>query len=212
MKGIQTFRPNVIIVDQNRLFRQKIAFLLSQETRNPCNITASYDSIQSLLQAQREERKNSSHAPNLLLIEARLFENDHHKVAIRQWLKQHPQLKIVLFTENENDHLLSNFNHQAIKESIKKQIETTLFLQRIDRIIKASVQQSKHDNPMQLLTPREEEILNWLVKGSSNKEIARILDISESTVKVHVQNILKKFNVTSRVEAAVYAIRHQLSA
>ena len=210
MKGIQSSRPNVIIVDQNRLFRQKIAFLLSQEARNPCNIIASYDSIQSLLQAQREERKDCPHIPNLLLIEARLFEHDHNKIAIRQWLKQHSQLKIVLFTEN--DQVLPNFNHPAIKENIKKRIETTLFLQRIDRIIKASTQQNKHDNPMQLLTPREEEILNWLVKGSSNKEIARILDISESTVKVHVQNILKKFNVTSRVEAAVYAIRHQLSA
>ncbi|GGZ94213.1 hypothetical protein DC083_07130 [Ignatzschineria ureiclastica] len=212
MKGIQTSRPNVIIVDQNRLFRQKIAFLLSQEARNPCNIVACYDSIQSLLQAQRAERQDSAHLLNLLLIEARLFENDHNKVAIRQWLKQHPQLKIVLFTENENDALLPSFNHQAIKENIKKRIETTLFLQRIDRIIKSNALQSKHNNPMQLLTPREEEILNWLVKGSSNKEIARILDISESTVKVHVQNILKKFNVTSRVEAAVYAIRHQLSA
>ncbi len=210
MTGTLTYRPNVIIVDQNRLFRQKIAFLLSQETRNPCTIKATYDSIQSLLQTERNHQ-NDSALLNLLLIEARLLDDDHNKIALRQWLKQHPQLKIVLFTE-EKDQLLPGFNHHAIKESIQKRIETTLFLQRIDRIIKTNLLQAQHENPMQLLTPREEEILNWLVKGSSNKEIARILEISESTVKVHVQNILKKFNVTSRVEAAVYAIRHQLSA
>ncbi len=212
MKGIQKHRPNVIIVDQNRLFRQKIAFLLSQEARNPCTILATYDSIPSLLQACRDHKPHSMQIPDLLLVEARLLQDDHNKITLRQWLKQHSEIKIILFTEEENDQLLPNFNHQAIRENIKKRIETTFFLQRIDRIIKSSTSQAKHDNPMQLLTSREEEILNWLVKGSSNKEIARILDISESTVKVHVQNILKKFNVTSRVEAAVYAVRHQLSA
>ena len=60
------------------------------------------------------------------------------------------------------------------------------------------------------MTPRELEILQWLIKGSSNKQIARALKISESTVKIHVQNILRKMNVSSRVEAAVFAVTHKL--
>ena len=47
--------------------------------------------------------------------------------------------------------------------------------------------------------------------GASNKEIARDFELAESTVKIHVQNILRKLNLTSRVQAAVYAVEHGLS-
>ncbi|MFZ6781123.1 response regulator [Undibacterium sp. Ji83W] len=58
------------------------------------------------------------------------------------------------------------------------------------------------------LTPRERETMVCLARGESNKEIARNLDVAESTVKIHVQNILKKLNLTSRVQIAVYAVEH----
>jgi len=61
------------------------------------------------------------------------------------------------------------------------------------------------------LTPREREIVLGLARGESNKEIARTLDVAESTVKIHVQNILKKLNLTSRVQVAVYAVEHGLN-
>ncbi|WP_255992232.1 response regulator [Chitinolyticbacter albus] len=61
------------------------------------------------------------------------------------------------------------------------------------------------------LTPREREIAACLAHGESNKEIARSLDVSESTVKIHVQNILKKLNLSSRVQVAVYAVEHGLA-
>ncbi len=61
------------------------------------------------------------------------------------------------------------------------------------------------------LTPREKEIIILLAKGASNKEIARVLNVAESTVKIHVQSILKKLNLTSRVQAAVYAVEHGLA-
>jgi two-component system nitrate/nitrite response regulator NarL len=58
---------------------------------------------------------------------------------------------------------------------------------------------------LQTLSAREREILSCLAKGDSNKVIARALDIAEATVKVHVQNILRKLQLSSRVQAAVYA-------
>ena len=60
------------------------------------------------------------------------------------------------------------------------------------------------------LTPRERETLRHLARGASNKEIARSLDLAESTVKVHVQNILRKLNLSSRVQAAVFAVENEL--
>lgn len=57
------------------------------------------------------------------------------------------------------------------------------------------------------LTQREREILRQLAAGLSNKLIARKLDITEGTVKVHVKHLLKKLNLRSRVEAAVWAVQ-----
>ena len=55
------------------------------------------------------------------------------------------------------------------------------------------------------LSPREEEVLREIARGASNKEIARTLQIAETTVKLHVQHILRKLGLSSRVQAAVYA-------
>ncbi|SMO36925.1 response regulator [Melghirimyces algeriensis] len=60
------------------------------------------------------------------------------------------------------------------------------------------------------LTPRELDVLNLMVKGLSNKEIAEQLFISDKTVKIHVSNILKKLRVKSRSQAIIYAIQHEL--
>ncbi len=62
--------------------------------------------------------------------------------------------------------------------------------------------------PSQLLSRREQEVLEQIALGASNKEIARALDIAETTVKIHVQGILRKLGLTSRVQAAVYATSH----
>ncbi len=59
------------------------------------------------------------------------------------------------------------------------------------------------------LSPREAEVLREIARGASNKEIARTLDIAETTVKIHVQHILRKLGLSSRVQAAVYASDRQ---
>ncbi|MEX2241492.1 MAG: response regulator [Burkholderiales bacterium] len=64
--------------------------------------------------------------------------------------------------------------------------------------------------PFAELTPRELEILECIADGSSNKMIARELDITDGTVKLHVKAILRKLGLRSRVEAAVSAVEHGL--
>ncbi len=61
------------------------------------------------------------------------------------------------------------------------------------------------DAALESLSAREREILGLIARGDSNKLIARELDIAETTVKVHVQHIFRKLNLTSRVQVAVYA-------
>ena len=62
-----------------------------------------------------------------------------------------------------------------------------------------------------LLSPREREILLLIARGDSNKLIARELDIAETTVKIHVQHILRKLGLSSRVQAAVFATSQGLA-
>mgnify|MGYP006196851629 CR=1 FL=1 len=65
------------------------------------------------------------------------------------------------------------------------------------------------NDPIHSLSPREGEILRLIAHGASNKLIARELDIAETTVKIHVQHILRKLGLSSRVQAAVYASDRQ---
>lgn len=65
--------------------------------------------------------------------------------------------------------------------------------------------------PLSELTPREQQILGHIAEGQSNKVIARALDITDGTVKLHVKAILRKLGVHSRVEAAVIAVENKLN-
>lgn len=66
------------------------------------------------------------------------------------------------------------------------------------------------DSAIAQLSAREREVLALIAQGDSNKVIARKLDIAETTVKIHVQHILRKLQLSSRVQAAVYAAGREL--
>jgi two-component system, NarL family, nitrate/nitrite response regulator NarL len=65
--------------------------------------------------------------------------------------------------------------------------------------------------PTGKLSEREQEVLQCLAQGCSNKRIANSLNIAEATVKVHLKTLLKKIDVTNRTQAAIWAVRHGLS-
>jgi len=64
--------------------------------------------------------------------------------------------------------------------------------------------------PTSYLTERENDVLRWVAEGKSSWEVGQILSISERTVKFHLSNIYRKFGVTSRAQAIVYAMRSNL--
>jgi len=82
---------------------------------------------------------------------------------------------------------------------------------KLANMLDSTQQSQSRESLMVSLTEREREILEHLARGESNKTIARGLDISHDTVKLHVRHILSKLNLTSRVEAAIFAVEHRIA-
>jgi len=82
---------------------------------------------------------------------------------------------------------------------------------KLVNLLQGGGKSAARENLLAQLTAREREILEHLTQGRSNKAIARALDISHDTVKLHVRHILAKLNLTSRVEAAVFAIEQKMA-
>ena len=75
----------------------------------------------------------------------------------------------------------------------------------------ASMRASKREDPGAELTGREREILGMVAAGKANKQIAAELVISERTARTHVSNILRKLDLSSRTQAALWAVREGLA-
>ena len=82
---------------------------------------------------------------------------------------------------------------------------------KLAQMLQAGFSGGDRKDPLASLTERERQILEHLARGESNKAIARTLDISHDTVKLHVRHILSKLNLSSRVEAAVLAVESRVA-
>lgn len=110
-----------------------------------------------------------------------------------------------LLKDMEADEMVRQLRQAALGRMVVSDSLTALLAE--------ALRSQRHRAPVpgvQSLTQREREILRELAGGLSNKMIARRLDISEGTVKVHVKHLLKKLNLRSRVEAAVWAVQEGL--
>lgn len=114
-------------------------------------------------------------------------------------------------------YLLKTIEGDALADAIRRAArgESVLSPEMMGKLVSAFRQQGAPEaepvpeEPASPLSPREEEVLREIARGASNKEIARTLDIAETTVKIHVQHILRKLGLSSRVQAAVYAAERE---
>ena len=109
-----------------------------------------------------------------------------------------------LLKDMEPEDLLKALHQAAAGQIVLSEALTPIL---VARLREAQPSQTRDINQ---LTRREREILQLISDGMTNKAIARKLDISESTVKVHVKYLLKKMNLKSRLEAAVWALQNGL--
>ena len=106
-------------------------------------------------------------------------------------------------------YLLKDMEPEDLLAAIDQTLNgSTVIGERLNGLLARAIREEATENQRDsaTLTKREQEILLGLVHGLSNKLIARNLDITEATVKVHVKNLLKKLGFRSRLEAAVWAV------
>lgn len=108
-------------------------------------------------------------------------------------------------------YLLKDMEPEQMVESLRAAAGGKLIIsEALTHVLAAALRgQSRPETPQEAdLTEQELRILERIAGGMSNKVIGKELDIAEGTVKVHVKHILRKLNLKSRVEAAVWAVEH----
>lgn len=108
-------------------------------------------------------------------------------------------------------YLLKDTEPELIVEKLRSAINGEVVIDdNLTNLLTNSIRDNKPHSPtdFSMLSERELEIIKLIVKGMSNKLIAKTLGITEGTVKVHVKNMLRKLNLSSRLEAALWAIGH----
>ena len=214
----------ILLVDDHTLFRRGLSALLS---RDPLlRVVGDAADTGEALRRARELQ------PDLILLDNHLpgVSGVDSLAVLREAA---PQARVVMLTvsEDENDlaaalhggacgYLLKTIEgdelasaiHRAMQgESVVAEAMTSKLVAAFQNMNTRPVMVAQDATPptrasrLALLSPREHEILREIALGASNKEIARSLDIAETTVKVHVQHILRKLELSSRVQAAVLA-------
>lgn len=215
----------LLVVDDHPLFRRGLVALLEQDERFVVLHEAA-DAGEALRCVLRDR-------PDLILLDNHL-PGVRGVDAIAGFKEVAPDVKILMLTVSENEqdlsaalragadgYLLKTINSEDLSESILKVLEgksvvspemttklVAAFRGRVDTPeagLSPQGSMASQADGLEMLSAREREILTRIARGASNKAIARELDIAETTVKIHVQHILRKLNLSSRVQAAVYA-------
>lgn len=212
----QTIR--ILLVDDHTLFRSGLKALLQRQPDFDI-VGEAADGLEGVKLAEQLK-------PDVVLLDLDMPVM-HGRDALSQILVTQPQLAVLMLTVSEDGedlaecmksgargYLLKNINADFLLSSIRRAVDGDSVLSpemtaKLVARLRAPVAEPRNQE-LDSLTPRERETLSYLASGASNKEIARALDLAESTIKVHVQNILRKLSLSSRVQAAVYAVEHGL--
>jgi two-component system nitrate/nitrite response regulator NarL len=219
MTDSSTQAIRILVVDDHTLFRRGLTALLARDAR--------VQVVGDAADAGQAQRRAQELQPDVILL-------DNHLPGVRgvdalaALMEAAPQARIVMLTVSEDETDLMSALRAGAAGYLLKTAEGEALVSAIERVMQgdsviAPEMTSKMvasylggriatvESPAPLpsilssLSVREREILRGIARGASNKEIGRELGIAETTVKVHVQNVLRKMQVSTRVHAAVIA-------
>jgi len=210
----------VLVVDDHTLFRRGLIALLSGDGR--------FSVVAEAGDASEAQRRAAETRPDVILLDNHL-PGVHGVDALAGLREAAPQARVLMLTVSEDErdlaaalrggargYLLKTVDSDALTAAVLRAMagESVVSPEMTSKLVSAfqslrgdaaQADPAPDPDPIHSLSPRERQILAHIARGASNKEIARALDIAETTVKIHVQHILRKLNLSSRVQAAVYA-------
>ena len=211
MNDAQNIR--VMLVDDHNVVRSGLATFLR-----------AYEDLELVAEARNgleAIRYCREKQPDVILMDLMMPEMDGIQ-ATRAILAEHPATKIIAMTSFEDQelvqgvlaagaisYLIKNVTSDELAKAIRDAVSGRSTLSpEAARVLIEATRPTKQ--PLFDLTEREQEVLNLVVQGRSNQQIAEALVISITTVKAHISNILSKLQVSSRAEAIAYAIKNKL--
>lgn len=210
---------SVVLVDDHSLCRNGLTDLL--EHRGGMRVAASTGDAERIVPLLRE------HRPDLVVLDLRMPDTDGLSLLrrIRAEGLDTPAL-ILTMSDSQDDlaaalragvkgYLLKDMDPEDVIAAIARAARGELAVApaltlKLAQMLASGTPGGERKDLLASLTEREREILEHLSRGESNKTIARALDISHDTVKLHVRHILNKLNLSSRVEAAVFAVEQRV--
>lgn len=228
MQASEPSAIRILVVDDHTLFRRGLTALLA---RDP-NLSVVGDAAD----AGQAQRKAQELQPDLILLDNHL-PGVNGVDALPALREAAPAARILMLTvsEDEDDlaaalrggaagYLLKTIEGDALTAAIQRAMhgDSVIAPEMTSKLVAAyrgaaagppsaaTPAASAVESAIASLSPREVDILRGIARGASNKEIAREHGIAETTVKIHVQHILRKLDVSSRVHAAVMATEHGL--
>ncbi|HDR4912927.1 response regulator transcription factor [Bacillus cereus] len=208
----------VLLVDDHTVVLKGLAFFLS--TQEDLELVGEANNGKEALVKVGET------TPDVILMDLYMPEMDGVE-ATAYIKKEYPNVKVIVLTSfSDQAHVLPALRAGA-SGYILKDVEPDQLVEAIRSAYKGNIQlhpdianallsqtlpvEEKEEEPsiqVDVLTARENEVLQLLAKGMSNKEIASVLVITEKTVKAHVSSILSKLNLSDRTQAALYAVKN----
>jgi DNA-binding NarL/FixJ family response regulator len=198
----------VLIVEDHNVVRQGLVALINMAEGIQV-VGEAADGVEAIAQFRK-------HQPDVTLVDLRLPKLGGVDV-IQRVRSETPHARFVVLTTYDGDEDI----YRALKSGAKAYLLKGMTSEELIRTIR-DVAAGRSHIPAAIaerlaermgtedLTPREADVLEQIVNGKSNKEIATELDISEATVKTHINSLLSKLGVTDRTQAATAAIRRGL--
>jgi len=130
--------------------------------------------------------------------------------ALDQLAIQRPQLPVVVLSGHINETLLTTAKVRGAAAVLSKNTFSNELLTTIAQLVGAQPSPTPNTpnyyrKTMPHLTRRQLEVLDWVIQGKTNKEIAKLIGVSDETIKNHISSIFKALGVSSRTEAAIQA-------
>ena len=213
-----TEKSRLMVVDDHPLFRRGLVSLLSYDER--FHVACEAGDVNEALQLAKS-------TPVALILLDNHLPGVRGVDAIASFKEIDPEVKVVMLTVSEDEDdlakaLKSGADGYLLKTADAEQLADTLWRvmagesvispQMMSKLVASmrhpNVPVSDPGGPANLadrLSPREREIVQLIAKGLSNKLIARELDIAETTVKIHVQHVFRKLELSSRLQVALFA-------